>query len=412
MNYRHHFHAGNFADVMKHVLLGQLIHALQRKEKGFLILDTHSGRGIYDLALAETGQTQKRAPEHPAGIGRLLADDHKVGGSEGRAGSMTRPARRSPKGEARPGSDPENAERPTPNAERSNVGGGSTETQNPELRTQNSSAANAERPSTGGSEGRAETVPPPGSVDRGGPTRSALPLRSESLAVERSALSVERSALAQVSSRPPAIIEYLGLVRAFDQSHGNLDGPLRFYPGSPWIARRLMRPQDRLALCELQEDECLALRAAFASEPRTAVHELDGYTGLRAMLPPPEKRALVLIDPPYEAQDEWARVAQGLEEALKRFPSGVYAVWYPLTDRARLDAFAEELLALRPPPTLVAELEIAGPGEGLRMRGCGLVIINPPWQFEQEARPVLEWMARELAQGPGARFTLRWIVPE
>ena len=344
MNYRHHFHAGNFADVMKHVLLGQLIHALQRKEKGFLILDTHSGRGIYDLAQAATGQTQQRVPEHPAGIGRLLSADAPVGRSEG--------------------------------------------------------------PRIGGSEGRAEAVPPPrlSGFDPGGLTESALPSDPPTL---RS--SDPRVAVAH---QPAAILEYIELVRAFDQSHGNLDGPLRFYPGSPWIARRLMRPQDRLALCELQEDECLALRAAFASEPRTAVHELDGYTGLRAMLPPPEKRALVLIDPPYEAQDEWARIAQGLQDALRRFPSGVYAVWYPLTDRARLDAFAEELLALRPPSTLIAELEIAGPGQGLRMRGCGLVILNPPWQFETEARPVLDWMARELAQGPGARFTLRWLVPE
>jgi 23S rRNA (adenine2030-N6)-methyltransferase len=173
-----------------------------------------------------------------------------------------------------------------------------------------------------------------------------------------------------------------------------------------------MRPQERLALCELQEDECLALRAGFADEPRTAVHELDGYTGLRAMLPPPEKRALVLIDPPYEAQDEWARLAKGLDDALRRFPSGVYAVWYPLTERARLDAFADELLALRPPPTLVAELEIAGEGAGLRMRGSGLVIINPPWQFEADAKPVLDWLAVKLAQGAGARASLRWLVPE
>lgn len=288
MNYRHQFHAGNFADVMKHVLLGQLIHALQKKEKGFLILDTHSGRGSYDLARAEVGQTLKRVPEHPAGFGRV----------------------------------------------------------------------------------------------------------------------------AGAKELPPALQEYRELVRNFDQAQGNFDGPVRFYPGSPWIARRLMRPQDRLALCELQEDECLALRAAFAGEERTAVHELDGYTGLRAMLPPPEKRALVLIDPPYEAQDEWARLVSGLGGALKRFPSGVYAVWYPLTERARLDAFAEELLALRPPPTLVAELEIAGEASGLRMRGCGLVIINPPWQFEAEAKPVLEWMARELAQGPGARASLRWLVSE
>jgi 23S rRNA (adenine2030-N6)-methyltransferase len=333
MNYRHLFHAGNFADVMKHVLLGQLIHALQRKEKGFLILDTHSGRGIYDLTRAETGQTLKRAPEHPGGIGCVIA----AAGGAG-AGWARRAAR---------------DDQPDP-----------------------------------GRRG-APALPPADNPPRGPSPSSPVP-----------------------APLPAAIAEYRELVRNFDQAQGNLDGPLRYYPGSPWIARRLMRPQDRLALCELQEDECLALRAAFAGEARTAVHELDGYTALRAMLPPPEKRALVLIDPPYEAQDEWARVAAGLGEALKRFPSGVYAVWYPLTERARLDVFADEFLQLRPPPTLVAELEIAGEAAGLRLRGCGLVIVNPPWQFEAEARPVLDWMARELAQAPGATFTLRWLVPE
>ena len=130
------------------------------------------------------------------------------------------------------------------------------------------------------------------------------------------------------------------------------------------------------------------------------------------MLPPPEKRALVLIDPPYEAQDEWARLVSGLSEALRRFPAGVYAIWYPLTERARLDAFAPELLNLLPPPTLVAELAVAGESSGLRLRGCGLVILNPPWQFEHEARPVLEWLAGTLALDAGARADVRWLVPE
>jgi 23S rRNA (adenine2030-N6)-methyltransferase len=327
VNYRHQFHAGNFADVMKHVMLGQLIRALQRKEKGLFVLDTHAGRGSYDLTAAATGLTLQRTPEHPEGIGRLMAE----GGGRRTEG---------------------NAERPTLNAERSRDG----------------------------------------SSDPSSSPISELP--------------------APISQLPASVVDYLDAVRAFDRARGNLGEALRFYPGSPWIARRLLRPQDRLALCELHEDEILALRAAFAGEARTAVHELDGYTGLRAMLPPPEKRALVLIDPPYEAQDEWARLGSGLAEALRRFPSGTYAIWYPLTGRARLDAFAAELLALRPPPTLVAELEIAGESSGLRMRGCGLVILNPPWQFDQEAKPVLEWLAPILAQGEGARASMHWLVPE
>ncbi len=299
MNYRHQFHAGNFADVMKHVLLGQLIRALHRKDKGVLILDTHAGRGSYDLAAAATGQTLQRAPEHPGGIGRLMA------------------------------------------------------------------------------------------AGRGPTTKGS-----------------------HASEMPAPIAEYLATVRAFDRARGNLGDALRFYPGSPWIARSLARAQDRLALCELHPEESLALRAGFAGEARASVHELDGYTALRAMLPPPEKRALVLIDPPYEAQDEWARLVSGLSEALRRFPAGVYAIWYPLTERARLDAFAPELLNLLPPPTLVAELAVAGESSGLRLRGCGLVILNPPWQFEHEARPVLEWLAGTLALDAGARADVRWLVPE
>jgi 23S rRNA (adenine2030-N6)-methyltransferase len=305
VNYRHQFHAGNFADVMKHVLLGQLIRSLQRKDKGFLLLDTHAGRGTYDLDAAGTGLTLQRAPEHPGGIGRVVATA--AAGPDGAQG-------------LRPG----------------------------------------------GSEG---TI-------------------------------------------PQAISDYLASVRAFDRARGNLGAELRYYPGSPWIARGMLRPQDRLALCELQEDEVLALRAAFAGEARTAVHELDGYTALRAMLPPPEKRALVLIDPPYEAPDEWARLVSGLREALRRFPSGIYAIWYPLTGRARLDAFSTELLALSPPPTLVAELAIAGEASGVRLRGCGLVILNPPWQFDREAQPVLDWLARTLALDDGARGEVRWLVRE
>ncbi|HWZ95922.1 MAG TPA: 23S rRNA (adenine(2030)-N(6))-methyltransferase RlmJ [Opitutaceae bacterium] len=288
MNYRHAFHAGNFADVFKHALLVQLARALQRKEKGFLYLDTHAGRGGYDLAAAARGDTLVRKPEWPDGIGRLW--------------------------------------------------------EKPDL--------------------------------------------------------------------PAALTDYVALVRDFDRDNGNATGEPRFYPGSPRLVQRLVRPQDRLALCEKQPGECAALRAEFALAHRATVQEMDGYVALRAMLPPPERRALVLIDPPFESQDEFAQIAAALREGLRRLPGGMFAVWYPLTERARVDDFFAELLALKLPPTLALELAIAGEGSGLKMRGCGLVVVNPPWQFDREAEMFLPALAKILAQAPGADATMNWLVPE
>lgn len=304
MNYRHQFHAGNFADVVKHVLLVQLLRALQRKEKGFVYIDTHAGRGRYDLAAAARGDSLAREPEWPAGIGRLWA--------------------------AAP-----------PRAE-----GAATDDRHPAL--------------------------------------------------------------------PAAIAEYLALVRQCDRSGGNLEPAPRFYPGSPWLARALARPVDRLALCEKHPAECAALRHEFAGggSRRLVVHEMDGYLALRALLPPPERRALVLIDPPYEEQDEPARIGEALREAWQRFPHGVYAIWYPLTERARSDEFRGGLVALNPPPTLAAELRIAGEGAALKMKGCGLAVVNPPWQYDREAAAALEFLAGALAQAPGGGARVEWVVAE
>jgi 23S rRNA (adenine2030-N6)-methyltransferase len=289
MNYRHHFHAGNFADVFKHTLLVQLFRGLQRKEKGILYLDTHAGRGRYDLTEAERGDTLARKPEFPEGVGRIWT----------------------------------------------------------------------------------------------------------------------------ASTAPSPIAEYVALVRRFDQSEGNVDATApRFYPGSPWLARLLARPQDRLALCEKHPEELEALRVEFSRERNVSVHALDGYTALRAMLPPPEKRALVLIDPPFEQRGEFADIVGSLREGLDRLPAGTFAVWYPLTERARVDDFLAELLALNPPPTFTAEIQIAGDTSEIKMKGCGLVVINPPWQIDREIIPVLPWLAERLAQAPGGGAELRWLVRE
>ncbi len=288
MNYRHHYHAGNYADVFKHVLLLPLIRAMQRKEKGFLYLDTHAGRGGYDLTMPSVRPDgREREPEHPAGIGRLWG--------------------------------------------------------------------------------------------------------AENL--------------------PAVVADYLGLVRRFNERKGGAAGTLQFYPGSPWLARLLMRPQDRMALCELRAEDAEALDFEFAREKGVRVLALDGYTGLKAQLPPPEKRALVLIDPPFESKEEFSDIERGVAEALRRLPSAVIAVWYPVTERARTDAFQRALQALAV-PSLCAELSIAGDGSQLRMKGCGLLVLNPPWQIEAEFRAVLPVLTEKLRVDDGARATCTWLVPE
>ena len=224
MNYRHSFHAGNYGDVFKHTLLVLLLRALQRKEKGFLYLDTHAGRGAYDLRAAP-GRVARR-PEWPQGIGRLW-----------------------------------------------------------------------------------------GTADL-----------------------------------PPPLADYVALVRDFDRRAGAGGERPRLYPGSPWLAALVRRPQDRLALWEQQPGEARALRANLARRPRVAVTCGDGYRALRALLPPPERRALVLIDPPFEAPDEFDAILAALREGLQRLPGGVYAVWYPVTERARADAVHAALRNRTPAP--------------------------------------------------------------
>ena len=290
MNYRHHYHAGNYADVFKHVLLLQLIRAMQRKEKGFLYLDTHAGRGGYDLSMPSVlPDGRSREPEYPAGIGRLW--DWAAG-------------------------------------------------------------------------------------------------------------------------KGAVIEDYLALIRRFNDRQGAVGPELKFYPGSPWVAKLSLRAQDRMALFELRADDAEALDFDFARESRVKVQAIDGYTGLKAVLPPPEKRALVLIDPPFESKNEFTDILTGIREMLKRLPSAVCAVWYPITERVRVDGFHRDFLELAPPPTLFAEIHIAGDGSQLRMKGCGLLILNPPWQIAGEIRAILPLLVERLKVDAGAGFECAWLVPE
>jgi 23S rRNA (adenine2030-N6)-methyltransferase len=260
VNYRHAFHAGNFADCMKHALLVALLRAVTRKPAPCFVLETHAGAGHYDLESGDALRTNEAAD----GIIRLFGQS-----SWTRAGA--------------------------------------------------------------------------------GDTTDAAP--------------------------DDAVADYLSLVRR-----------LGLYPGSPKLIRALLRPDDRLACCELHPEDHSALRRLFRDDRQVAVHQRDGWEAVKALLPPVQKRGLIFIDAPYESPDEFTRVAEALALAHSRFPTGVLAAWYPVKHRAPPRAFFASL-ALR--DVIAAELLLRAPLEPARLNGCGLVIVNPPYQFEQIAESIL-----------------------
>lgn len=279
MNYRHGYHAGNHADVLKHAALMLLLQHLKAKPKPFFVLDTHGGRGGYDLASAEA----LRAGEFRHGIARLMA-----------AGEV-----------------------------------------------------------------------------------------------------------------PAGLVPYLAAVRA-----ANPPGALTLYPGSPLLIAGALRPEDRLVACELHPGESAALAAALRPWRRARVETRDGYGALKGVLPPPEKRGLVLIDPPFEAQEaEFDTVLAALKEALARWPTGIYALWYPIKQRRTLNPFFRKAAHLPCKSSLFVELLVRPDESPLRLNGSGLLILNPPYQLEEELAPVLPVLARLLGEDrPNAR--LEWLKRE
>jgi 23S rRNA (adenine2030-N6)-methyltransferase len=296
MNYRHAFHAGNFADCMKHALLVALLRGLTRKPTPFFVLETHAGAGHYDLA----SEAALRGNEAAGGIMRLR--DRSCG---------TRAA-----------------------VDRLSAGDAVSAEPDPAL------AAVVDRPPAGD----AASVAP-----------------------------------------DPALAEYVSLV---DRSG--------LYPGSPELIRALLRPDDRLACCELHPDEHTALRRLFRDDRQVAVHRRDGWEALKALLPPVQKRGLVFIDPPYENPDEFRHLADGLALARSRFPAAVLAAWYPIKHRAPVRAF---FAGLRPRDMIAAELLLRAPLDPTRLNGCGLLVVNPPYQFEQVAETILRALLPLLGNG-------------
>lgn len=191
------------------------------------------------------------------------------------------------------------------------------------------------------------------------------------------------------------------------------DRTMRTYPGSGVIAQRLLRANDRLVLCEIQQRECATLAEVIDRDSRVRVECRDGYEALRALLPPQERRGLVLIDPAYEAQQqESVGMVAVLGEALQRWRTGVYCVWYPIKLRAEVDRWQRAFLALEPPPTLTAELCIYRDDSRAALNGAGVMIVNPPWQTDEVLGAALTELHPLLAHDAASPYGVRWLVPE
>ncbi|MBP1874494.1 23S rRNA (adenine2030-N6)-methyltransferase [Ensifer adhaerens] len=282
MNYRHIYHAGNFADVLKHAVLARLVTYLQQKEKAFRVLDTHAGIGLYDLSSEEAQKTG----EWRDGIGRLLEGDL-----------------------------------PAPIA---------------------------------------------------------------------------------------AILEpYLATVREL-----NPGSELTRYPGSPKLVRMLFRPQDRLSAMELHPDDYETLHRLFDGDFQSRVTELDGWLALGAHLPPKEKRGLILVDPPFEIEGEYERLADGLAKGYRRFAGGTFCLWYPLKKNAPIKAFHEALKALEIPKMLCAELSVRSDRDTTGLSGSGLIIVNPPFTLKGELDVLLPFLKTRLGQDRFASSRCFWLRGE
>ena len=277
MNYRHAFHAGNFADVLKHVVLVRIVAHLCAKPAAFRVIDTHAGAGLYDLQSPEA----VRSPEWQGGIARL------------RAAPLSEPAR-------------------------------------------------------------------------------AL------------------------------VASYLAAVAAFDR-----DGRLAGYPGSPVLARAMLRPQDRLLACEREPAAAAALARGLAGDPRVKALAMDGWTALRAYVPPKERRGLVLIDPPFEQEGEMSRLVAALETAHRKWATGIYLAWYPIKNRREVETPMRRLARAPVGKLLRAELSVGASGE--RLAACGLLVVNPPWMLADDLGVLLPELAAVLADGNGGGHRLEWL---
>ena len=300
-SYRHAFHAGNHADVLKHAVLVQLLHYLNQKDKPYMVLDTHAGAGRYNL---DSGYAQKNE-EFDTGITRLWGQ----------------------------------------------------------------------------------------------------------------------------KNLPPLLADYLSAIEA-----ANPPGTLRYYPGSPYLAKLLQRPGDQLRLYELHPSEIKVLQQNMGTPesrrpvhpdaaknrppkrptadqigPRVFIEHDDGFAALKAVLPPTQRRGLVLIDPPYEDKNDYIKVIKGVREGLERFATGMYAVWYPQVQRNESKRFPEQLMKLPVTSWVHVALTVQAPSEdGFGLNGSGMYVANPPWTLVAQLKAALPYLVKTLGQDAGAKFELQY----
>ncbi len=204
---------------------------------------------------------------------------------------------------------------------------------------------------------------------------------------------------------------YLDLVRTLNPIKNAHE--LGIYPGSPLLVSLLMRDGDHAHLCELQPNEATKLKALFQNDRRIQVHARDGYAALKALLPPKPARGLVLIDPPFEAQEnEFRAIEAALETGRTRWPTGIYAIWYPIKLRQSIKPFHRWLQSCGLKKILAAELLLHPDNSGLRLNGCGMIIINTPWQFDQRIEPMMPVLTKHLAQNQFGQYSIEWLARE
>lgn len=209
-----------------------------------------------------------------------------------------------------------------------------------------------------------------------------------------------------VPERFPALAPYLAAIRTTNPGRD-----LRWYPGSPRVIRHFLRAKDRLHLTELHPTDRVQLAREFEGDRQVRVEARDAYEGLKALLPPPERRGLVHIDPAFELRDERARLVAALSEAHRRWATGIYAIWYPIQDRSGADDLLRRVKRLEIPRTLVVECSVAPPSRE-RLTGSGMILINPPYLLEETLKSALPDLVDRLEGPEGGQFRIEWLVPE
>ena len=211
---------------------------------------------------------------------------------------------------------------------------------------------------------------------------------------------------------PPSIRHYLDAVRKVNGARRGRETELRYYPGSPAIARQMLRPRDRMVLMELHNTEIALLKRKFSGRHHVQIHHRDGFEGLPGLVPPEEKRGLVLIDPAYEGTNEFDRLLETLKTAWRKWPTGIYAIWYPVQYRQPVPRFHYELRTSGIRNIFLHEFSVIPDVAVNRMSGTGMIIINPPWQFDVQIKKLLEWLVPRLDRGSGVPARCEWLVPE